>query len=416
MTNRGIRVLVLTSLFPSRPGEKQGNFILDQVRELAAQGADVVVLVARPWIPSAFQSYANEDKRPVVAANYAAEPFQIKNASFFSLPRFALGRFAANFLRTLVPAIEFIDEQRPIDVIHAHGLQLGHVAVEAAARLRISSALTIHGEETAPRFDNSQAKREQIADTLERANKVILVGSPLLEYVRRYTPKVDHCVVIGNGFTNYPDLTPSILIPRSRPLRLIAVSNYEESKGFEILISAIDSLEPEYRSQIETVLVGAGDDFDLIGQQVERLGLADCVHYTGPLLHRDAMAEILATDVFCLPSWREAFGIMYAESMSLGKFTIGCKGQGPSDFIQHLQTGYLVEPRSSASVADALRWVLRNPEARKQIAERGREYALGNLTWSQNAARILNLYRSLITKNQTLDTRRESTASAAPKV
>ena len=416
MTNSGIRVLVLTSLFPSRPGEKRGNFVLDQVRELAAQGVEVVVLVARPWIPSAFQSYASADKLPIAPMNYAGERFQIKNTSFFSLPRFSLGRFAANFLRVLVPAIQFIDEQGPIDVIHAHGLQLGHAAVEAAARLRIPSVITIHGEETAPKFDNSAAKREQVADTLERANKVVLVGSPLLEYARKYTTKTDQCVVIGNGFTSYPDLKPSTLIPRVRPVRVIAVSNYEESKGFEVLISAVDSIEPEYRSKIEMVLVGAGDFFDFIGNQVESLGLADHVHYTGPLLHRDAMAEILAADVFCLPSWREAFGIMYTEAMSLGKFTIACEGQGPSDFIQHLETGYLMEPRSTPSVADALRWVLRNPELSKQIAERGRAYALANLTWTQNAAKILHLYRALITKKQTLDVLRESAGSAAPKV
>ena len=44
-------MLVLTTLFPHQPGEKEGNFILDQVRVLAEQGADVTVLVAKPWIP-----------------------------------------------------------------------------------------------------------------------------------------------------------------------------------------------------------------------------------------------------------------------------------------------------------------------------------------------------------------------------
>jgi glycosyltransferase involved in cell wall biosynthesis len=292
---------------------------------------------------------------------------------------------------------------------------LGHAAVEAAARLRIASVITIHGIETAARFDNSKAKRDQIADTIERATSVILVGLPLLEYVRKYTSRSEHCVVIGNGFTSYPDLSPSPLIPRSRPLRVIAVSNYEKSKGFEILISAIDSLEPQYRSKIETVLVGAGTGFETVHHQVERLDLSESVHYTGPLLNREAMAEILAADIFCLPSWREAFGIMYAEAMSLGKLTIGCRGQGPSDFIQHLETGYLVDPRSSTSVADALRWVLQNPRQAKAIAERGKAYAFSNLTWKQNAAKILDLYHSL-TGHESQDNSRASTGHAALKV
>src|SRR6185369_11815786 len=107
MTSSATRVLVLTSLFPSRPGEKQGNFVLDHVRELAAQGADVTVLIAKPWIPSLLRPYANREKLRVDPAEYSLERLRVMNASFFSLPRFALGRLAAHFLRNLVPAIEF---------------------------------------------------------------------------------------------------------------------------------------------------------------------------------------------------------------------------------------------------------------------------------------------------------------------
>ena len=396
MTSSGIHVLVLTSLFPSRPGEKNGNFVLDQVRELAAHGADVTVLVARPWIPNLLKSYCTPDRLPINERLFAPEKFELLNASFFSLPRFALGRHATRFLRALVPVIGYVHARKGIDVIHAHGLQLAHAAVEAAAELRIPSVVTVHGIETATRFDNSRAKRDQIGDSLDRSSKVVLVGSPLFPYVRRFTSKTDHCTVIGNGYNAYPDLTASTQIPRQRQFRVVAVSNYEESKGFEILIDALASLELELRAKFEAVLVGGGAGFDSVGQRVSDRGLADCVHYTGPLLHRDAIAEMLAGDIFCLPSWREAFGIMYAEAMSLGKLTVGCSGQGPADFIRHLDTGYLVEPRNVDSVADALRWAAANPDGVHTVSERGREYANSNLTWSHNAETMLGLYRSLL--------------------
>ena len=84
MTSSGIHVLVLTSLFPSRPGEKNGNFVLDQVRELAAHGADVTVLVARPWIPNLLKSYCTPDRLPINERLFAPEKFELLNASFFS--------------------------------------------------------------------------------------------------------------------------------------------------------------------------------------------------------------------------------------------------------------------------------------------------------------------------------------------
>jgi glycosyltransferase involved in cell wall biosynthesis len=395
----GIRVLVLTSLFPPRPGEKQGNFVLDQVRELAAQGADVTVLVAQPWVPGFLKAVVSEGKRPLDPTVYAAEPFRVENASFFSLPRYALGTHSAKFIAGLVPAIRAIQSRSGFDVIHAHGLPPGHAAVAAAAELHIPSVVTVHGIETSPRFDNTQAKRDQLGRMLEKAGKVVLVGSPLLEYIRRYTPKSNHCVVVGNGFTQYSDLQPSTRVPRSRPVRVIAVSRYEPSKGFELLIDAIASLEPKIRDQVEVVLVGGGDGFRAVLSRAKELGIAGQVHHVGALMHRLAMSEILDANVFCLPSWREAFGIMYAEAMWLGRFTIGCEGQGPSDFIRHLETGYLIAPRSKAAVAEALRWAVLHPGARQQIAVAGRRFAASHLTWRHNASRILDIYRELLTTN-----------------
>ncbi|MGE5110538.1 MAG: glycosyltransferase [Acidobacteriaceae bacterium] len=316
MTSTGIRVLVLTSLFPQSPGEKQGNFVLDQVRALAAQGADVTVLIAKPWVPAPPRGVVNANKRPVDPAAYSGEQFRVVNASFFSLPRFRLGTFAAQFIVRLVADIRRIQQEYGIDVIHAHGFVLGHAAVAAAEKLRVPAVITVHGIETAERFDNSAAKRKQIGRMLEKSDRIVLVGSPLIEYVRRYTPKVERCVVVGNGFTTYPGLEASTRVPRQKPVRVIAVSNYELSKGFELLLEGIGALEPEVRNQVETVLVGDGEEFSRLLSRAKELGLGDQVHYLGPLLHREAMAEVLASDLFCLPSWKEAFGIMYAEAMA----------------------------------------------------------------------------------------------------
>ena len=398
-----IRVLVLTSLFPPRPGEKQGNFVLDQVRALTSQGADVTVMVAQAWTPPFLRLAVSESKRPLDVSQYAGEPFRVANASFFSLPRYALGAQASRFIvHHLVPAIRRIHSANSIDVIHAHGLPLGHAAVAASEELGIPSVISVHGIETSPRFDNSRAKREQIGRMVARTDRIVLVGSPLLEYVRRFTTRTDHCVVVGNGFASYNNLVASARIPRQRKLRVAAVSRYEPSKGFELLVEGLAILEPEIRGQVEVVLVGGGDGFRAVMSRANELGISGQVHHLGALGHREAMSEVLAADVFCLPSWREAFGIMYAEAMSLGRFTIGCEGQGPSDFIRHLESGYLLAPRSRKAVTEALRWAVLHPSERARIAEAGRTFACGHLTWTQNAARIVDIYRELLsTKTRT---------------
>jgi len=395
---RGLRVLVLTTLFPHRPGEKEGNFILDQVRALAEQGADVTVLVARPLTPLPFLAPIN--KRRINVQGYEGERFRLRNARYFSLPRFALGQRAYDFARAgVIPEIRAIAQHDNFDVVHAHGFLMGYVGVHVAQAWDVPSVLTIHGIETDPRFDNTEGKRRKIMEVLENADRVLLVGSPLLEHCRKYA-KTDEFLVVGNGFTVYPDIQPSQRIARRKPVRVAAVSNYEESKGFDLLVEAIAN--EGLREKIEAVIVGGGVGFKKARERVHELGLEGSIHFTGLLPHREALAEVLAADVFCLPSWREAFGIMYAEAMGLGKFTIGCKGQGPSDFIRHLENGYLLEPGCTDAVVEALQWVTEQPERTKEIARRGQEYALQSLTWEANATKLRAIYDELISEKNTV--------------
>jgi glycosyltransferase involved in cell wall biosynthesis len=404
---RRLRVLVLTTLFPHQPGEKEGNFILDQVRVLAEQGADVTVLVAKPWIPVRY--LAPHKKRKIDKKIYAGERFRVRNAQYFSLPRFALGARAYDFARSgVLPEIREMAQEEQFDVVHAHGILMGHVGVQFGRVSGVPTVVTIHGIETDPRFDNTEGKRAKIAEVLEKSGRVLLVGSPLLEHCRKYTKK-DSFAVVGNGFTIYPDIQASQRIPRRKPVRVAAVSNYEESKGFDLLVEAVAN--EGLWEKIELVIVGGGAGFKRVQQRVSELGLEGSVHFTGLLPHSEALAEVMAADVFCLPSWREAFGIMYAEAMALGKFAIGCKGQGPSYFMQHMETGYLLEPGSTGAVAQALRWVMEEPERAKEIAKRGQEYALRSLTWDANATKLLAIYREMIAKKNSLRQTQETAAS-----
>jgi glycosyltransferase involved in cell wall biosynthesis len=403
------RVLVLTTLFPHRPGEKEGNFVLDQVRALAAKGADVTVVVAKPWVP--FRSLAPGKKRKIDVGIYAGEGFRVCNAAFFSLPRFALGEKAYDFARQgVLPAIDLLGD---FDVVHAHGFLMGSVAVSASHLANVPSIVTIHGIETRTHFDDTENKRKRIAEVLEQADQVVLVGSPLIDYCKKYVSHANNFTVVGNGCTLYPDLKPSSRIPRRKAQRVVAVSNYEESKGFDLLVEAIAN--PEVRAKLELVLVGEGDRFRRLQSHAQEMGIGDSVHFTGLLSHREAMEEVLAGDIFCLPSWREAFGIMYAEAMALGKLTMGCRGQGPADFIRHLETGYLMEPGDTKSVVEGLCWAVQHPEAAMEVARLGREFALTALTWDANAAKMLALCESVIQKRKqrlAVEKNRDRTASA----
>jgi glycosyltransferase involved in cell wall biosynthesis len=91
------------------------------------------------------------------------------------------------------------------------------------------------------------------------------------------------------------------------------------------------------------------------------------VHFLG---WRDDIPEILrASDIFVLPSLKEAFGMVVLEAMASGVPVIATASGGVPDIIEDGRTGYLVPPADSSAIHDAILNILRNPQQKADITK-----------------------------------------------
>jgi teichuronic acid biosynthesis glycosyltransferase TuaC len=245
-----------------------------------------------------------------------------------------------------------------------------------------------------PALDAATRRRDHLLWGLSQADRVVLVGTPLRNYFARFL-REEQIAVISNGFRIPASLVPSHRIPRAAHTRVVSVSNLHHNKGVDISIKALAALVMAGHRDLEVVMVGDGEERSSLERMTTALGLKDRVHFTGYLPHREALAEIAAADIFCLPSWREACGIAHIEAMALGKLVIGCRGQGPSDFITHGEAGFLVEPHDVYGLADALACAS-DVRIRQRIGAKASQFIKQNFTWHYNAMKIANLYNSLL--------------------
>src|SRR5580700_7176256 len=95
----------------------------------------------------------------------------------------------------------------------------------------------------------------------------------------------------------------------------------------------------------------------------------------------------------CLPCRYEGPGCVYLEAMSTGKPTIGCRGHGLAEVIQHGSNGFLVGPDNHKELALAIAMLLKDETRRRNISIAARDTILDRFTLAHQGESLLRIYR-----------------------
>src|SRR5262249_3232406 len=144
----------------------------------------------------------------------------------------------------------------------------------------------------------------------------------------------------------------------------------ERYKGHREVIEAWPSVLraiPNARLRI----VGKGDDVDDLRRRAAGLP----IEFLGPIDDAALIDEYATADVFALPSWGEGYGIVYVEAGAAGLPSIAHR-PGPAEEIVVPETGWLVDGRAPARIADALIEALGDREKTRRMGLAARERVL----------------------------------------
>ena len=162
--------------------------------------------------------------------------------------------------------------------------------------------------------------------------------------------------------------------PGLRGKRLfLFLSRIHEKKGCDLLIEAFARVAPNHP---DLHLVMAGPDQTgwavQLKAQAARLGIAARITWPGMLQGDDKWGAFHATEVFCLPSHQENFGIVVAEALGCGKPVLISDKVNIWREIEADGAG-IVRPDTVEGTIDALRtWLALTPEAQNSMREAGR--------------------------------------------
>ena len=90
-------------------------------------------------------------------------------------------------------------------------------------------------------------------------------------------------------------------------------------------------------------------------------------------LHLDYLKDInlILPFVYCLvlPSYREGFGSVIIEAAASKVPIIATNIPGPTDFLKHMDNGYLIRPKNPDDIREALNFYRENPKILKKFSD-----------------------------------------------
>jgi phosphatidylinositol alpha-1,6-mannosyltransferase len=171
---------------------------------------------------------------------------------------------------------------------------------------------------------------------------------------------------------------------------ILTVARLIPRKGQDTVLKAL----PETLARVPDavyLLVGGGPEEARLRALAQSLGVAEHVRWAGSIPNHETVDYYHAADVFAMPNRRmpngdiEGFGLVFLEANVCGLPVIGGRSGGAVDAIDHGETGYLVDPESTADVAGRIITLLEDPELAARMGAAGRQRVIERFTWDRSA-------------------------------
>ena len=204
--------------------------------------------------------------------------------------------------------------------------------------------------------------------------------------------RVVHCGIARKYFDRAEEREPAYLRERYgiEGDIIIAAGRADPYKNTLGLVKAFVIVLREKELRPHLVIVGEEDErYPEVRDYVEENGLSEHVTFTGYLDEGDLVRAYASADVMVHPSMYEGFGLPALESMAAGTPVISSNAGSLPEVLG--DAAVFVEPADEKGMAAAMTDLLTQPEKRRKMAERGREWAR-RYKWEDAARKTVQIY------------------------
>ena len=407
------KIVYVTTRFPSI----SHTFILREVQALRARGVAIHTVSIRQ---ADGEHLLSEGNRRALESTYSIRPprcREILHAHGHAFLRHPLAylstlgysvRVARPGLKGVAwclfyfaEAIVLWHESRRVGAIHMHAhhgsppADLSLLAARFGARAKSGPrtwSMTMHGP-----TEFSDARWFGLAEKLRRADGVVCISDfarsqvmALIDQEQWGKLSVIHCGLLAERYEAQS-------VARGARRQILCVGRLVSEKGHAVLLEAHASLR-QSGHDVDLVLVGSGPCRASLERLAAQLGVADHVHFTGPLGEDEVRQLYADAAVFCSSSFAEGVPVVLMEAMASGCPVVASAIAGVRELVRHRETGLLVSPGRADELVEAISELLENAELSKKLSEAGRRYVADEFDVRDSAAALQAFFESMLVR------------------
>ena len=304
--------------------------------------------------------------------------------------------------------VKRILQQEGADIVHVRSRAPAWIALPAANSLGIATVSTVHSK-----FAPANIFKKIYNGKMLKADRVIAIShfveneifthygksgvAEKLSVIHRgvdlgmFDPKAvnQQRIIAEADRLGLPDDKSIIMLP----------ARATSWKGHEILIQALAQLSDK---DAILMLLGIEDGPPAYAEKLlnmaVRYGLGGRVRIGAG--SRDMPAALMLADVVAMPSIKpEPFGRVTIEALAMGRPVVAFRHGGAVESIDEGRTGWLADPLSVDSLAEALQTALNlTPRKRRALVKDARQQMTNQFSKDMMCKRTLAVYKSLLKK------------------
>ena len=247
-----------------------------------------------------------------------------------------------------------------------------------------------------------QNAKALIANTDAEAASLVSLYGANPDRVKVVTPGVDlQRFTPGHGKAsarNILDIAPDAIL-------LTFVGRIQPHKGPEVLVRAVAEMvnhAPHLRAKLALVIMGGAsgtgiNEPERLEKLAKFLGVSDLIHFKEPVSRTELADWYRASDLVCVPSYSESFGLVALEAQACGTPVVASAVGGLRTAVSDGISGTLVDGHDSKAWSSVLSRLIAEPQRRILLSMGAIEHAK-KFGWEMTARQTLDVYDWVLSK------------------